>query len=75
MKKLPSQPDHTIGNNDGGTAAPGKKDNFNSDSVAKKGNYHQAPKARQDGKTSKRGPDSKDGLWQHHHSLPGEKHA
>lgn len=68
-------PKDTTGQGTGGTAAPGKKDSFNSDNVGKKENFHSAPKARQDGKTSKRGPDSKDGLWQHHHSLPGEKHA
>ena len=62
------QPKDTTG------AHPGK-DSFNSDNVHAKGNYHSAPKARQDGKTSKRGADSKDGLWTHKHSMPGEKHA
>lgn len=75
MSKLPSQPEDTTGNGTGGSAAPGKKDSFNSDNVGAKGNYHTAPKSRQDGKGSGRGKDNKDGLWTHKHSMPGEKHA
>ena len=75
MKRLPSQPDDTTGQGKGGTAAPGSKDGFNSDSVNAKGNYHQAPKSRQDGKGSGRGADNKAANWTHQHSMPGEKKA
>lgn len=68
-------PHDTTGQGHGGSAAPQKKDSFNSDSVQKHGNYHTAPKARQDGKTSGRGADNHAANWTHKHSLPGEKHA
>lgn len=68
MKREKGQPNDTTG------AHPGKE-RYNSDSVGNTGNYHQAPKARQDGKTSKRGADNKAANWTHQHSMPGEKKA
>lgn len=75
MKKEKGHPEDTTGKGMGGSAAPGKKDSFNSDSVGKSGNFHTAPKARQDGVTSKRGSDNKAANWEMKHSMPGEKHA
>jgi hypothetical protein len=57
------------------TGAHAGKDSYNSDSVNAKGNYHQAPKSRQDGKGSGRGSDNKAANWTYKHSLPGEKKA
>lgn len=65
MKKEKSQPNDTTGEGTGGSLAPQSKDSYQSKA---KGQHHQMPKKRQDGKGSAHGPNAGDYLWTQSHS-------